>query len=268
MPGGLYLFHGTTSVCAIKVRIVLAEKGLDWNGETLDLMRGDQHRPEYARINPNRVVPTLRHDGRILIESTLIIEYLDEAFPAPPLMPRDPYERAQARLFMKKIDDYLHPACSVVTFATANRRALLKLSAEELEARFQRMPDPAYRERQRLAIDHGLDAPHVAQAVRQHDRYFGDMEAALSAAPYLAGEDLSLADAAALPYVNRADMIGLDGLWQQRPRLADWLDRMRARPSFAQAVSGWMSDADRQRFDVPRDETRAKVRTILAGGPE
>lgn len=268
MPAALYLFHGTTSVCAIKVRIVLAEKGLDWDGEILDLMRGDQHRPEYARINPNRVVPTLRHQGRMVLESTLIMEYLDEAFPAPPLMPRDPYERAQARLFMKKIDDYLHPACSVVTFATANRRALLKLSAEELEARFQRMPDPAYRERQRLAIAHGLDAPHVAQAVRQHDRYFGDMEAALSAAPYLAGEDFSLADAAALPYANRADMIGLDGLWQQRPRLADWLDRVRARPSFARAVTEWMSDADRQRFDVPRDETRAKVRTILAGGPE
>ena len=101
----IYLYHGSTSVCAIKARLTLAEKNLPWDGEVLDLQRGDQHRPDYAKLNPNHVVPTLVHDGRVLIESTLIIEYLDEAFPAHPLMPADPYLRARARLWMKKIDD-------------------------------------------------------------------------------------------------------------------------------------------------------------------
>lgn len=260
----LFLYHGSTSVCSIKVRVALAEKALEWDGELLDLMRGDQHRPEYAKLNPNRVVPTLVHDGKIVIESTLIIEYLDEAFPVPPLMPSDPYRRARARLWMKKIDDYLHAACSTVTFATANRKALLRLAAEELEARFQRMPDPAYRERQRLAIEHGLDAPHVAAAVRQYDRYVGEMETALSDAPFLAGDAYSLADAAATPYVNRAEMIGMDALWtEHRPHVAGWLLRVRERPSFAIAVTRWMSDADRDRFDVPRAETASKMRAIL-----
>ena len=255
----LFLYHGSTSVCSIKVRVALAEKGLEWSGELLDLMRGDQHRPEYRKLNPNHVVPTLVHDGRIVIESTLIIEYLDEAFPVPPLMPADPYRRALARLWMKKIDDYLHAACSTVTFATANRKALLRLAPEALEARFQRMPDPAYRERQRLAIAHGLDAPHVAVAVRQHDKFVGEMETALRDAPYLAGDAYSLADAAATPYVNRADMIGMDALWAgHRPHVAAWLARMRERPSFDVAVTRWMSDADRDRFDVPRAETRSQ----------
>jgi len=261
----LFLYHGSTSVCSIKVRAALAEKGLEWSGELLDLMRGDQHRPEYGKLNPNHVVPTLVHDGRIVIESTLIIEYLDEAFPVPPLMPAAPYRRALARLWMKKIDDYLHAACSTVTFATANRKALLRLAPEALEARFQRMPDPAYRERQRLAIAHGLDAPHVAAAVRQHDKFIGEMEAALREAPYLAGDAYSLADAAATPYVHRADMIGMDALWAgHRPNVATWLARMRERPSFDVAVTRWMSDADRDRFDVPRAETASKVREILA----
>jgi glutathione S-transferase len=261
----LVLHHGSTSVCSIKVRIALAEKGLDWQSELLDLMRGDQHRPEYARLNPNQVVPTLLHDGRVVIESTLIIEYLDEAFPAPPLMPSDPYRRARARLWMKKIDDYLHAACSTVTFATANRKALLRLSPAELEARFQRMPDPAYRERQRLAIAHGLEAPHVAAAVRQYDRYVGEMETALRDAPYLAGDAYSLADAAATPYVNRAEMIGMDPLWVgHRPQVAAWFARVRKRPSFDGAVSRWMSDADRDRFDVPRAQSAAKVRETLS----
>src|SRR6202012_5258228 len=115
----LYLYQGSTSVCSVKVRLALEEKGLPFEGEVLDLQRGDQHRPGYAKLNPNEVVPTLVHDDKVVIESTLIIEYLDEAFPEPPLMPRDPYARAQARLFMKKIDDYLHSATSTVTFATA-----------------------------------------------------------------------------------------------------------------------------------------------------
>jgi glutathione S-transferase len=261
----LHLYHGSTSVCSIKVRVTLAEKELEWDNELLDLMRGDQHRPEYARINPNQVVPTLVHDGKIVIESTLIIEYLDEAFPAPPLMPADPHRRALARLWMKKIDDYLHAACSTVTFATANRKALRRLSPEALEARLQRMPDPVYRERQRLAIVHGLDAPHVAAAVRQYDRYIGEMETALCDAPFLAGDGYSLADAAATPYVNRAEMIGMDVLWtDHRPHVAAWLARVRERPSFAAAVLRWMSDADRDRFDVPRAETAAKVGEILS----
>jgi glutathione S-transferase len=260
----LVLYHGSTSVCSIKVRVVLAEKALNWDDELLDLMRGDQHRLDYAKLNPNHVVPTLVHDGKVVIESTVIIEYLDEAFPTPSLMPSEPYLRALVRLWMKKIDDYLHTACSTVTFATANRKALLRLSAGELEARFQRMPDRAYRERQRLAVAHGLDAPHVATAVRQYDQYVGEMEATLRHAPFLAGDAYSLADAAATPYVNRADMIGMDALWAgHRPNVAAWLVRMRERPSFYDAVTRWMSDADRDRFDVPRTEIAAKLHELL-----
>jgi glutathione S-transferase len=230
-------------------------------------MRGDQHRPGYAKLNPNRVVPTLVDDAKVVIESTVIIEYLDEAFPEASLMPSDPYRRALARLWMKKIDDYLHGACSTVTFATANRKALLRLSPEELEARFQRMPDPAYRERQRLAILHGLDAPHVATAVREHDRYISEMEEVLRAAQFLAGDAYSLADAAATPYVNRAEMLGMESLWVgHRPHVGAWLARMRNRRSFDEAITRWMSDADRTRFDVPREETADRIRGIL-GSP-
>jgi glutathione S-transferase len=260
----LYLYHGSTSVCSIKVRLALAEKELDWQGEVLNLQRGDQHRPEYAQLNPNEVVPTLLDDGRIVIESTLIAEYLDEAYPQPPLMSADPHARAIARLWMKKVDDYLHASCSAITFATANRKALLRKSPEDLEAHLASVPDPAYRERQRLSIERGLAAPHVAQAVRNFDKYVGEMEATLARRPYLAGEHYSLAEAAATPYVNRAEMLGMDRLWVDgRPHVVDWLARIRARPSFDMAVTRWLSDADRERFDIPREETWHAVREIL-----
>src|SRR3982074_3779971 len=93
----LILYHAGPSVCAIKVRLVMNEKRLPCDGKILDLRRGDQFRPEYLKLNPNAVVPTLIHDGRTINESTIIIEYLDEAFPSPTLMSTDPYQRAVAR---------------------------------------------------------------------------------------------------------------------------------------------------------------------------
>jgi glutathione S-transferase len=248
---------------------VLAEKALAWDGDVLNLQRGDQHRPEYARLNPNEVVPTLVHDGRVVIESTLIMEYVDESFPTPPLMPPDPYSRAVARHWMKKVDDYLHASCSTITFATANRKALLRKSPEELEAHLASVPDPAYRERQRLSIAHGLAAPHVAQAVRNYDKYVREMEATLAGQPYLAGNDYSLADAAATPYLNRAEMLGLERLWsERRPHAAAWLARVRARPSFDAAVTRWFGAVERDRFDVPREETWRNAAEVLAAGAQ
>jgi glutathione S-transferase len=246
----------------MKARLALEEKDLAWESELLNLQRGDQHQPAYLKLNPNAVVPTLVHDGRVLIESTLIIEYLDEAFPGTALMPAEPYLRAQARLFMKKIDDYLHAATSTVTFAAAFRAHFLKLSPEELQERLARIPDPAYRERQRLSIEQGLEAPHVAPALRQFDRYFQEMESALADDAYLASESYSLADAAATPYVNRAGMLGMDALWKRRPRLQGWLEKIMQRPNFARAVSKWFTDADRERFTVDRDAMNRALKGV------
>src|SRR2546421_12776755 len=81
----LELYHSVNSVCAQKVRIALAEKGLEYR-EHLMTLRGDQFDEKYMKLNPNAVVPTLVHDGRAVIESSVILYYLDEAFPNPPLM--------------------------------------------------------------------------------------------------------------------------------------------------------------------------------------
>ena len=77
----LELHHTNVSTCSQKVRLVLAEKRLEFESHEVDLIGGAQHDSEYVKLNPNHVVPTLIHDGRVLIESTLINEYLDDAFP-------------------------------------------------------------------------------------------------------------------------------------------------------------------------------------------
>lgn len=258
------LYHGTTSVCAIKVRLVLAEKGLDWEGEILNLQQGDQHRPEYLALNPNGVIPTPVHDGKVIIESSIILAYLDDAFPEPPLMPTDPALRARARLWMKRVDDVLHAAIGVVTFATANRKVLIRKSPEDLAAHFARIPDPAYRERQQQSVEMGLAAPMVENAIRQYEKAAAQMESDLADTEFLAGDSWSLADAALTPYINRAEMLGMKGLWADRPNITRWFAAMKARPTYGPCIEDVLSDADRERFDVPRDETDARLREILA----
>jgi glutathione S-transferase len=259
----LYLYHGTTSVCAIKVRLTLEAKALPWEGEVLWLQRGDQYRPEYLKLNPNGVVPTLVHDGKVIIESTLIMEYLDETFPEIPLMPSDPYARSQVRLWLKRVDE-LHVHCGTITTAVAFRRYFMRQSPDGRDAYVARTLDPVKRERLQKIMDIGLAAPDAMDAARRFDTFVGVMESALAQSDYLVGSCFTLADAAAIPYVNRADMLGLAGLWEsRRPRVADWYARMRERPIFKPAITAYWDDDARQRFDVPREEVWAECKNIL-----
>ena len=91
----LELYHNDMSSCAQKVRTLLAEKNLEWTGHHLDLRAGDTLTPDYLKLNPNGVVPTLIDDGTVIIESTVINEYIDDAHPGPPLRPADARARAE-----------------------------------------------------------------------------------------------------------------------------------------------------------------------------
>src|SRR5262245_6785966 len=99
MTAALTLYDAHGSPCARRVRAVLLEKGLAWTTRLLDLTRLEQKRPAYLALNPNGVVPTLVHGDRVVYESNVITEYLDEVFPDPPLYPRDSWARAQAKMW-------------------------------------------------------------------------------------------------------------------------------------------------------------------------
>ena len=117
----LELHHAPISTCSQKVRLVLAEKGLQYTSQVLDLVAGDQHKPEYAALNPSHVVPTLVHGERVLLESSLINGYFEDAFPETPLSPADPYERFEMARWIKKVDEQVHPWAPVLTFAIGPR---------------------------------------------------------------------------------------------------------------------------------------------------
>ena len=94
----LELYHHGSSTCAAKVRFTLMEKGIEYRSHYVDLLKGENFNPAYLKLNPLAVVPTIVHDGVVLTESTVICEYLEDAFPTPALRPVSPMDRARMRL--------------------------------------------------------------------------------------------------------------------------------------------------------------------------
>ncbi|MDP4594310.1 MAG: glutathione S-transferase family protein [Beijerinckiaceae bacterium] len=242
----LTLYHHGSSVCAAKVRFALDEKKLAWEGSYLDILAGEQFSPEYLKINPRAMVPALVHDGRTILESTVICEYLEQVFPDNPVYPADPYDRAQARIWTKAVDEDLHPSCSAITYVASHRHAIRK-NVKGFEDFLNAPSNESVETRKRKWqwIEKGFEAPDIADRVRLYDRYLHLMEDALAASPWLAGEQFSIADIALTPYVNRLDMLSMQGLWQggRLPHVTEWFSKIRARPAFRPALLGWIPAA-------------------------
>jgi glutathione S-transferase len=258
----LELYHNINSVCAQKVRIALKEKGQDAIDHILTL-RGDQNEPTYVILNPNGVVPTLVHDGQPIVESSLILYYIDDVFPDPPLMPKEPRLRHRVRLYNKLIDEYLHNACTIMTFATAFRPNFLKMTRESWLAEINKAPLKRRAEYKRSVIEHGLDSEFVADALAQHRKLLTWMADSLKEGPYLAGDSFSNADCAVIPYILRLELLKLGGMWAPYPTIADWWLRMRELPSVRAAIFDRMTESDWAPFKKLAPDPWPKVQELL-----
>ena len=259
----LELYHSVNSVCAQKVRVALAEKGLEYRNRLMTL-RGDQFDPAYMKLNPNGVVPTLVHDGRVVIESSVILYYLDEAFPEPPLMPRDPLQRARVRMVNKLIDEYVHNSCTILTFATAFRPWFAGLTGEQIDQRLAKSPLKKRTEYKRDVALHGLDSKYVREAVEHHGKLLNLIDGAEGG--WLAGLDFSLADIAAVPYMLRLDLLRMARLWDAHPGVAAWYKRVLARPSVQKEILERMTPDDHAPFKKLHEQQDPwpKVASILS----
>ena len=203
----LALYHFDRSTAAQKVRLSLSEKGLEWESRIINpgLDTRDQHDPEYLRLNPRGVVPTLIHDGKAIRESQVIVEYLDDAFPAPSLRPADPYQRAQMRIWTKLIDEHLHVDSRTIGQCVAMRHLMLTADPAKLKAHYAAMPEEIRRDNDHVNNKKGLESPLLPGALRRFKRVFLEIDATLLRQPWLAGETFSLADISHVVYVARMD---------------------------------------------------------------
>ncbi|HSV79968.1 MAG TPA: glutathione S-transferase family protein [Ramlibacter sp.] len=232
----LELYHDWRSFCSIKVRLCLAEKGLAWESRYIDLMKLEHTRPEYVKLNPNGVVPTLVHDGVPVWESSFINEYLDEVFPEVPLMSKDPAERATARFWVKYEDDVLHPAIRPATFALMMSPDLAQRTDAELDEMVASHPNKQRAEEYRLAARTPVDQAKVDSARKTMQVALDRLERRLAESPWLGGATYSLADVAAAPFIDRLEELNLSGLWEGRAALSNWIARTKERPAYQVAV--------------------------------
>ena len=239
----LELYHHGSSVCAAKVRLVLAEKDVEWEGHYLDILAGEQFNPDYLKLNPKAVVPTLVHDGEVITESTLICEYVDDAFEGPALKPKDALPLARMRYWTKLVDEEVHPSIRPVTYVSTHRHTILARGPEEVREHIESDPDRAWRERKRGWIYDGFEAPDVRQAVLFFRKLLTDMDEALAKSDWLFGGSYTMADAALTPYLNRLHLLGFEKMWADRPHLARWFDQVKDRASFEPALFQYLPES-------------------------
>lgn len=187
-----------------KVRVVLLEKGLEFERVTIDLSKREQKSPEYLKIHPFGTVPALDDEGFIVYDSTIINEYLEDEYPYPPLMPKDSEGRARARLMEDLRDSHFNPACGQLN------REIRKSEAER-------------------------DAKLIEHARAKITECFDRIEKELEGREYLAGP-FSLGDIAFIPNIDSLDRIQV----QVDPKYKNihaWIARLKARPSFAASAT-------------------------------
>lgn len=221
------LYNAPQSTCSQKVRICLWEKGLSFTEEKLDLFKGDQLTPEYKKLNPNGVVPTLIHDDEIIIDSSVIIEYLDELFPQVPLSPPTPAGRAHMREWLRFFEEVPAPAVRVPSYNKVFLRHFQAMSDEEFIAFGESKP---LRRDFFLKMGRtGYSDEEMQQAEGRLKMSVERMEMQLQdAGPWLLGE-YSLADICIMPVMMRMNDIGMDTLWTDCEKLGAWFARFRER---------------------------------------
>jgi glutathione S-transferase len=230
---GVHLFHNNASQCSQRVRLALAEKGVDWVSHHLDLRRGEHLRPWYAALNPNVVVPTLVHDGQVVVESNDIIEYIDTRLEGPPLSPREASDRIRMRRWLSQ-SDACKASIRVLSFQFLFR-SFARKSPEQLER--LRMLDgergSLYRFHRRY-IDAGLTSYEIDAALNQFHDVLCEMNDALEDDPWLLGDELSLADISWLCDIHRLSWMRFPV--GDYPLVHGWYQRWRRRPAFRSAV--------------------------------
>ncbi len=227
------LYHSHFSTCSQKVRLCLAEKQLDWTGHRMDFTHGDHLTPEYLKLNPNGVVPTLVHDGKVIIESSVICEYLGEISPEPPLMPADSYTRARVRAWMRYIEEVPTASIRVPSFNKLFASANGRQSREDFEVYADRLP---LRKHFYLKMHKGMFSDTEYEAsIERLTQTIERMASSLVQGKWLVGDDYSLADLIIIPTICRMEDLGLDHIWQDKPLVVDWFARVQQRHSFDKA---------------------------------
>lgn len=228
----MLLYEHPLSSYAQKVKIALHEKGLDFKVETPAALGSGNAGGAFAAASPRNEVPTLIDGEARIFDSTIILEYLEDKYPSPPLLPRDPVARANARM----IEDVCDTLYEAVNWGLSEIRWFKRAEGEQAEKM-------------------------KATAARQTAELQAWLTERLGKSPWFNGDVFGWADLSVAPYLNRSFFYGL-GTPAGSP-LAQWRDRLCLRPSvaatfreFEAAAAGMATAAERLASGAIRREYR------------
>jgi glutathione S-transferase len=238
-PHGLLLYDHPSSPCARRVRITLHEKGLGWDTQLIDLSRLEQRSPEYLRLNPNGFVPTLAHGERVIYESNVITEYLDDAFPDRRLYPLDPWELAQVKMWQAAELAMAKDYRPLMYQRLMGPMVRLTRTLEEALAAAKRSTsdaaDLAWEEKVwKLEV---LTPEQEALTEARLWSWLDRLDRHLDGRQFLVGEQFTQAEVSVFPRVMMYAFVRLPIDAARHPHVAAWMDRLRDRPSFAATLS-------------------------------
>lgn len=232
-PFMLELYHAHISTCSQKVRLCLAEKRLEWTSHPIELHRGEQLTPAYLALNPNGVVPTLVHDGRVVIDSSVICEYLEEiaTTQGTRLMPADPFGRATVRAWLRYIEEVPTVAIRIPSFNQLFLAGWSHLPQQARDTFIARTP--LRKGHYRTFGTEGFAKATVDESMERLRQTAERIDAAVAkGSAWLAGEAISLADLCVLPTIVRMSDLNLEHVWGGLRYFQSWYERIKARPSF------------------------------------
>jgi glutathione S-transferase len=233
------LYHFWSSVCSVRCRMALEEKGVKWTSRYIDLFKFDQMKPEYIALNPDGVVPTLVHDGKPICESTIINEYIDAAFEGPKLVPADPLKAARMREFIHRCESSFDAIVKLTLVKYLLPKLRNRWGQEELIKQAERRPTRFYRDIHGRGVRGEITDMELTEARAKIEELLDRLEQVLDPGPWIVGSDYTLADITIAPYMFRLSALGADQFWShnRRPRVNEWYKRIAARPAFQTAVS-------------------------------
>lgn len=239
---GLHLYHAGMSNCAMRVRLTLEEKGLDWTSHLLDLMKGEHLTKEYFGINPNAVVPTLVDDGVVIIDSADIIDYLDKKFSPNSLRPELEGDQEQMYFWMHLARDN-HLSIKTYMYGNLGRiNGKMRRTAEQMaEYRKNQTYDLALLEfHERFNSDQGFTKEDLLKVTDVLNDCFKKMDERLKDHDWLAGDKFSLADIAWIPQL--VILKAANYPFENYPNLEKWKNAIIQRPSFRDGVMAWLPE--------------------------
>jgi glutathione S-transferase len=234
---GLHLYHFSKSNCSMRVRMVLEEKNIPWTSHHLDLRKAENVTEDYFKIHPKGLVPALIHDDVVHIESTEIINYLDEAFPSPHLTPASHEDKKRMSDSMNQAtDNHIH----VKTYMFAHQiGASMSKTEQELTMYRQLQANTELLEfHAENSSAEGLSENRIKTATEILNDCFSNIEKQLGMQNWIASDSFSLADITWIPLYLTLNNAGFP--FSDYPNILKWADTITSRPSFHKGITTWM----------------------------